>query len=632
MTRTKAILDSALCGIITIDQRGTIESFNLTAEHIFGYTSDEVLGRNISLLMPSPYSEEHDGYIAAYIQTGQAKIIGKGRQVLGLRKDGTTFPMNLGISESRMGSLRFFTAVLTDITTVKKVLADLSESEAFAHAVLNSMSAEIAVLDREGRIVAVNEAWRRISEQGEDDWDGHGRNTHVGLNYLQVCRVSVGKNSEGAKEAHDGILAVLEGRVPSFNLEYPCLIKGKLRWFTMNVTPLGGERGGVVVSHTDISERKWAEDSVRESEERLSLVLEAAKIGTWDWDLRTDNIYASPRFMALFGLPSCANWNFEGFMEVLYPEDRESVSLAIATALEGREDYQVEMRTVWPDGSLHWVASRGRVYFDAAGQPVRMSGAALDLTENKRVERQLRERQMEAENYMRLCVANQTIAAIAHELNQPLNAIASYSAGAVRLIKAGNPPLEKLSKALEQNAKQALRAGQVIRELLDFLRGNETTKEMFDLNQIIRQTVNQMQKDGLLDQFKTTLELADTLPPVQANRIQVEKALVNLLRNSIEAMSGPGLENARLWVIAGTAGQDGFAQVTVRDSGPGLTEESIKLVFDPFYTTKPRGLGMGLAISRALIEAQGGELWAEQSEGNGAVFHFSLPVALESAS
>jgi C4-dicarboxylate-specific signal transduction histidine kinase len=315
------------------------------------------------------------------------------------------------------------------------------------------------------------------------------------------------------------------------------------------------------------------------------------------------------------------------FLQALHPDDREAIDHAVQDALTNHLEYQVEMRTVWPDGSLHWVAARGHCYYDAQNKPVRMSGAALDFTEHKRAAQHVRERQSESERFIRQYVANQTIAAIAHELNQPLNAIASYSAGALRLLENSDPPKEKLRQALEQNNRQALRAGQVIRELLAFLRNEEAITETLDLNVLVWETINTMKSDSLFNDVKTALELEENLPMVQANRVQVEKVLVNLLRNGVEAIHDAGLPMKKVWLTVSTHACGKFAKVTVKDNGPGLDETAVKRAFEPFFTTKPRGLGMGLAVSRALIEAHGGELWIEQASDVGANFHFTLPFA-----
>jgi signal transduction histidine kinase len=232
----------------------------------------------------------------------------------------------------------------------------------------------------------------------------------------------------------------------------------------------------------------------------------------------------------------------------------------------------------------------------------------------------------EMEELVKVQVASQTAAAIAHELNQPLSAISSYSEAALRLLQAGNPSPEKLQRALEGGAAQTQRAGQVVRELLQFFRGGDAVIEAFELGQAVGRALAVVQDDGH-GGFEPIVALAGGLRPVRANRVQVEKTLVNLLRNGVDAMRAAGVSPQTIAIAVRALPDEDMAQVTVRDSGPGLDEDEARRVFKPFYTTKPKGIGMGLAISRSMIEANGGRLWCEAAPGGGGVFHFTLPLA-----
>lgn len=246
------------------------------------------------------------------------------------------------------------------------------------------------------------------------------------------------------------------------------------------------------------------------------------------------------------------------------------------------------------------------------------------ISARQRQEAALNALRAEMEELVKVQVASQTAAAIAHELNQPLNALSSYTEAALRLLQAGNPAPEKLQRALEGGATQAQRAGHVVRELLHFFRGGETPIEAVDLGQAINRALAVVQDDGHGD-FVPVVDLADGLGPVQASRVQIEKTLVNLLRNGVDAMRAAGVNPQTIAIAARTAPEGGLAQVTVQDGGPGLNEEEARRVFTPFYTTKPKGIGMGLAISRSLVEANGGRLWCEPAPGRGGIFHFTLP-------
>ncbi|MGZ8227392.1 MAG: sensor histidine kinase, partial [Methylococcaceae bacterium] len=253
----------------------------------------------------------------------------------------------------------------------------------------------------------------------------------------------------------------------------------------------------------------------------------------------------------------------------------------------------------------------------------------LDVTDFKRT-KELSDRRDQMEQEFRLHVASQTVAAIAHELNQPLAAISAYAEVALTLLKTGNQNPQKLSHVMENCALQAQRAGEVIRQLMTVLHKGETISEPIAINDSIREALDLIKVDGYLGAFTIELDLAAGLPPVSANSLQIQKVLSNLLRNGLESMQESGVNSGTMTVttrrsdIAPT-----MAQVTVCDNGKGLADASaLKTMFQPFHTTKATGLGMGLAISRALIEARGGRVWAEQNADNGISVHFTLPFAI----
>ena len=250
----------------------------------------------------------------------------------------------------------------------------------------------------------------------------------------------------------------------------------------------------------------------------------------------------------------------------------------------------------------------------------------VDISEQKRREKEAMERRNEMDELKKMQIAAQTAIAIAHELNQPLLAIATYSEAALKLLEAGNPELGKISKAVSGCARQAQRAGKTIHELLDFLTLKEISAEAFDLNKVIGEVVNAARLEHEL-QFDSILLLEEGLPPVYANRTHVEKVLFNLLRNGIEAMHESDVEQPVITVTVRTKFDAHAALVTIQDNGPGVKEENLHQLFKPFFTTRAKGIGMGLAVSRSLIEANGGQLWIDPQEGSGAIFHLTLPFA-----
>ena len=258
-------------------------------------------------------------------------------------------------------------------------------------AILNAVPAHVALLNSAGVILEVNEAWRRYALanvlQSEDFLVGH--------NYVAVCERATGACADDASDAAAGIRAVLEGRLSEFTLEYPCHSPTEDRWFRLMATPLqAGQQQGAVVIHVDITSRKSdeialrrAERLARESEERLGFALDAARLGHWDMDLRSNVVRRSVRHDQYFGYAdSVPDWSYETFLDHVHPDDRDRVDATYKAAMGGEGEFDVEYRTIWPDGTTHWLWSKGRFYFDETGAPYRVAGIQLDITSRKAAE------------------------------------------------------------------------------------------------------------------------------------------------------------------------------------------------------------------------------------------------------
>jgi two-component system CheB/CheR fusion protein len=254
-----AVLQTAADAIITINSQGIIQSANAATERLFGYAVSEMIGQNVKMLMPPPFREEHDRYLKNYHETGVKRIIGIGREVVAQRKNRSTFPVDLAVSA--VDHLQLFTGVIRDITERKKAETVLRESEQFARSTLDGLSAHIAIVCREGTILAVNQAWRRFAA-------GSGLNPDVvaeGANYLGACDRNIGPYAEDGPIVAAGIRAVLAGKLPEFTAEYPCHCPEKKLWFVVRVTPFPGEGlRRVVIAHEDVTRRKELEREVVE--------------------------------------------------------------------------------------------------------------------------------------------------------------------------------------------------------------------------------------------------------------------------------------------------------------------------------------------------------------------------------
>lgn len=313
------------------------------------------------------------------------------------------------------------------------------------------------------------------------------------------------------------------------------------------------------------------------------------------------------------------------FARFIADDDRDRWHQLFPGTLQHDEHQGCEMTMQRSDGSL-FQARLDYMWLSRVSVVPQLRITLTDITERKHLEKEAQERRREMDELQKLHVAAQTASAIAHELNQPLLAIASYCKAALLMLKAEKPDFHEICNAIEGSERQAHRAGQSIREMLDYLNSKEFPIEDFDLNQEIIDALDTVRSENEL-QFHSALRLEERLPLVRANRTHVRKALFNLLHNGIEAMHESGVPMPAITVTVRTSTDDNVAQVTVQDNGPGFRKEDAQRLFEPFFTTKADGFGMGLSISRSLIEANDGQLWVDPQQGHGAVFHLTLPFA-----
>jgi PAS domain S-box-containing protein len=331
----------------------------------------------------APAHEEHWFQIYGQIAlTGEARRFENPAHALGRFYD--VYAFRVGRPEQRQVAILF-----NDITERKQTEEALRRTQALNQAVLGSVAANIAVLDREGNIIAVNEAWKRFAYEN----DGAAVADCVGVNYLQVCR-DAPESGDGGWAALTGIQAVLDGTRHNFVLEYPCHSPREKRWFLMSVTPLLGERGGAVVTHTDITTRKQIEEALHESEERLELAMEAGGIGTFDWNIRTNAVVWTEPSKAAFARASGASRGvYDDWAKRVHPEDLLVCEASIQEVFRQKHDHwQAEYRMMRSDtAEERWINAQSRIVYDAEGEPLRMIGVNIDITERKRIERTLQE-------------------------------------------------------------------------------------------------------------------------------------------------------------------------------------------------------------------------------------------------
>jgi len=365
---------------------------------------------------------------------------------------------------------------------------------------------------------------------------------------------------------------------------------------------------------------------LQDSERRMDLASEAASLGMWTWDIVRDQIWATSRARSLLGFSESENLSLSRFVSVLHPDDRDAVRHAIDGSLNADRDYEVQFRVPLPGGHTRWIAARGRADRDTAGKPVLMRGVVLDISARRRSELELQQVRGQLAHAARVSMLGQLAAALAHELGQPLGAILRNAEAAELFLQHEPPDLDELRAILADIRKDDQRAGDVIERLRSLLKRRSIELRALAVGDLLASCAALTHADASARRVKLEFEAEPALPSVKGDPVHLQQVLLNLVLNAMDAAEGEPAERRRVSVRARRDGGRSI-EVAVSDSGHGMTPESLALVFEPFYTTKANGMGIGLPISRTIIEAHGGRIWAESNAGRGATFRFTLPIS-----
>jgi PAS domain S-box-containing protein len=383
-------------------------------------------------------------------------------------------------------------------------------------------------------------------------------------------------------------------------------------------------------------ERKRAEDELRRSEGLMAEGQRISRTGSWDWNIKTGKLVWSAEQRRIFGLRSDgAEVTFDDFAKMIYPGDRSSVLQTIDEAIRVRGSFDHKFRITLPGGGVTYVQGSGRPVVQESGQVDEYIGVIMDITEQKRAEEELRRSeanlrrvQGELAHVTRVTTMGELAASIAHEVNQPVAGVVLNGNACLRWLarlKEDSVYLGEAREALQRIIRDGNRAGEVIARIRTLFKKSETAKGPLDLNEAIREVIVLARSEMDRKRITRKLQLADELPRVHGDRVQLQQVMLNLILNAIEAMSM--VEGRPRELIVGTAAsEETGVLVTVRDSGIGLDPESMEKVFAAFHTTKPGGLGMGLSISRSIVENHSGRLWARANDGPGSTFLFTLSI------
>lgn len=494
----QALLDATVDAVIIIDSRGIIESFNRSGERLFGYRADEVVGRNVSILMTRSDSESHDRYMGRYLSTGVPHIIGIGREVDARRKDGSVFPVFLSVGQIHGSNPPRFVGLLHDITLRREAMSAIRRERDRANMYLEMAQVILLALSPDRRVQLINR--RGCESLGRREMDLLGRD------WLELA-VPLDQQDDVARALRD----VAANRI------------GDERYFEHDVLSASGERRLIA----------WRCIAIRNSSGHLT-----------------------------------------GFF--------------------------------------------------SSGE---------DITDSRKAEQEAQASQARIAQVSRLATMGEMAAGIAHELNQPLAAIANYANAALRLAAQADlstvDPDGDARMALDQISQQALRAGEIIRRLRALVQNRETRQEPANLNEAIAEVIGFVAGDAKLNEVRILPQFDASMPIALLDRIQIQQIALNLLRNSIEALTEQPRGQREIRVQ--TKWTEQTVQLIIEDNGPGVPADLVSRIFDPFCTTKATGTGLGLAISRTIAEAHRGKLSYDSSASGGARFTLNLPYSGETS-
>jgi len=660
--RKGAILDSALDCIVTIDHEGCITEFNPTAELTFGYTRDQVLGQQLAdVVIPPSLREEHRRGLARYLATGEAAILGRRIEMRAMRADGSEFSAELAITRIPVDGPPSFTGYVRDITERKQSVDERNRAQA-------QLAGEKRLLEMVASGYSLPDILNALCSFVENtatecscgvyliDWSGptfhYAAAPSVPATFYEpidgaVLRDEIGPCAIAVRLKTQVIAADIESDVQWKDSAFRTLALAngiKSCWSTPIYSLAGAVLGtfalyqrtparptpvqlDLIAQVTHIAsiaiERTQGEAALRRSEAFLAHAQRLSSTGSFLWRLATDEVTFSEQAKRIFEFDQAERVTLEMIRSRVHPEDRAMLSELIALDRRDVRDDDHEIRLQMPDHSIKYLHSIAQGTRDQDGQ-LEYFGAIQDVTERRLSEEALANARSELTRVARVTSLGALTASIAHEVNQPLSGIITNASTCLRMLGADPPNVDGARETARRTIRDGNRASEVISRLRALFTNRRTAAESVDLNEATQEVIALLRSELQSNRVSLRTELADDLPPLTADRVQLQQVIVNLLLNASDAMTG--VEDRPRQLVVSTERDGGsHVRLTVQDAGVGLDPQSLDKLFDAFYTTKAGGMGIGLSVSRSIIERHHGHLWAAPNDGPGATFAFSIP-------
>lgn len=749
--RFDALLDASPDGIVIADETGLIETFNSSAETLFGLTEDAVRGTSLTRLFPGTAQHPATASQADFLAELRRDASGNAREYRARHSDGTLFPVEVSVGQSSSSGDRCFILVVRDITRRQHAAAALAHSESnlrMSQALAHLGSFEISYpsdgpmywsdevfrilgLDPAGgvpkvaflrdrilhpedrqRIVQAISAARQHGGMLELDYrilrsDGTTRHVQTAarmlpaaepgsfrvsgtildvsdrrhieralreerdraelyLDLVGVMVIAVDNNANitminrqgletlGAEEEEvlgrnffqlfipeeyrKRVLADFNKLIESDDKLRPRLDEGwvetrggqrrLVRWRNKKLLTASGRTIGVLGAGEDITEQRRIGNQLTQAEEELRLTFQHAPIGMATLDVDGHVLSVNQSLCTMLGYPQSELLG-RPMKDLIHPDDRAVALGLLQRLLRGEIEYvRHERRYKRKDGSLMFGIVRYSLIKSLRGRPLMFVAQIVDRTEQIEAEVEVRQHRERLAQVSRLGTMGEMAAGLAHELNQPLTAIANYVQACQHLIDAGAIARDDLKEVLGKVGDQARRAGQVIQGLRSFVKRRAVSRRDTDLHRVIRDVMMLAELDGRANGVPITSESDEILPYVQADPIQLQQVLLNLVRNAVDAMAEVPHRKRGVLVSTRRLGEDEVG-ISVIDHGHGISSEDATRIFDPFFTTKAQGMGMGLSLSRSIVESHGGRLLFTDNPSGGTIFTMALPTLPE---
>ncbi len=617
--RIRRLVDANIIGIFIWDFDGRILEANEAFLHIVGYDHEDLVAGRLRWtdLTPPEWRDRDARLIQEHRVAGTLQPFEKEY----FRKDGSRVPVLIGVATFE-GSENQGVAFVIDLTERKRAEEALRRDEAWL--------AQAQRLSHTGTWV-MNGTTRRFLYWSDESYRIWGLDPLQGLPSREDMWGRVhpddrerlwGEVQEAMREQRD------------FFAEFRILLPdGTVKYLEANArhvfSPLGALLE-VLCTSVDVTERKRAEESLRRGEAWLAQAQRLSHTGTWVMDGTTRRfLYWSDESYRIWGLdPLQGLPSREDYWGRVHPHDREWVWGEVQKAMREQSDFLAEYRILLPDGTVKYVETNTHHEFSPGGALLEAVWTSVDVTERKRAQdehERLRQLESDFAHMNRVSMMGELAASLSHEITQPIASARNNARAAQNFLDRQSPDLGEIREALNCVVGDTDRAGDIVDRIRDHIKKTPPRKEHFDLNEAINEVIVLGRSAVIKNGVSVQTRLSERIFPIHCDRVQLQQVVLNLILNAAEAMGS--VEAVPRDLLISTEQHHTGVLVAVRDSGPGIDPAHLERVFEAFYTTKSRGVGMGLSICRSIIDAHGGRLWAEANEPRGTVFQFTLPGA-----